>query len=185
MCISISFPFTKNTSYSVYNSCSMCMRNWPMHFLTCIWLCLYIYWRALEIKNSLLYLKTIVIRKIDKSEAVSYVYPAVPAGLVDTWVSISGDSLEMPKSATLATRFSSSKMLVGFTSLCITGGSWTAFESNDGPCQSYNKQMFYYQHNYISRILHSNALKNPVLLRRRSWNPTRLLCKSKPVKRDE
>ena len=34
--------------------------------------------------------------------------------------------MEIPKSATLATRLSSSKMLLGFTSRCITGGSYTS-----------------------------------------------------------
>mgnify|MGYP007129926008 CR=1 FL=1 len=51
-------------------------------------------------------------------------YPAVPAGLVDTCVSISGWTLDMPKSETLAVILPSSRMLLGFTSLWITGGSW-------------------------------------------------------------
>ena len=54
----------------------------------------------------------------------SNTYPAVPAGLVDTCVSSSGLALDMPKSATLAIILPSSRMLLGFTSLWITGGSW-------------------------------------------------------------
>lgn len=56
---------------------------------------------------------------------VVYTYPAVPAGLVEMWVMNSGVSLEIPKSATLAIRNSSRRMLLGFMSLCITGGSCT------------------------------------------------------------
>lgn len=51
-------------------------------------------------------------------------YPAVPAGLVETWVANSSVALEIPKSATFAERLSSSNMLLGLTSLWITGGSW-------------------------------------------------------------
>lgn len=50
-------------------------------------------------------------------------YPAVPARSVDIWVSSRDDVLEMPKSATFAVNESSSKMLAGFTSLWMTGGS--------------------------------------------------------------
>ena len=51
-------------------------------------------------------------------------YPKVPAGRVDICVSISGFALDMPKSDTLAIILLSSRMLLGFTSLWITGGSW-------------------------------------------------------------
>lgn len=44
-------------------------------------------------------------------------YPAVPAGLVETWVANSSVALEIPKSATLAAKLSSNNMLLGFTSL--------------------------------------------------------------------
>ena len=60
--------------------------------------------------------------------------PAVPAGSVETWVATRLDALEMPKSATFAVRDSSNKTLLGFTSLCITGGSyiqtWTESSKN-------------------------------------------------------
>ena len=65
-----------------------------------------------------------VMRSYDISMEWVCTYPAVPAGLVDTCVSISGFAFDMPKSATLAIILPSSRMLLGFTSLWITGGSW-------------------------------------------------------------
>lgn len=44
-------------------------------------------------------------------------YPAVPAGLVETWVLSSGVSFEIPKSATFAIYSLSRRMLLGLMSL--------------------------------------------------------------------
>lgn len=61
---------------------------------------------------------------IDMGEQAS-THPAVPAGRVEMWVNESWFSLDMPKSETLAIKFSSSNMLLGLTSRWITGGSYT------------------------------------------------------------
>ena len=50
-------------------------------------------------------------------------YPGVPTTFVETWVPPSpGKTLDRPKSASLAWKFSSNKMFVDFTSRWIIGG---------------------------------------------------------------
>lgn len=88
-----------------------------------------------------------------------HVYPTVPARLVETWVCNSNDSLEMPKSATLATKFSSSRMLVGFTSRCIMGGSYEIWKQSQANIRRLDhlkikiKQTVYGQQNQSSSTI--------------------------------
>lgn len=64
----------------------------------------------------LLGLQELGLQKV-KLKSVIEAYPAVPAGLVETWVLSSGVSFEIPKSATFAINSLSRRILLGLMSL--------------------------------------------------------------------